>query len=64
MTSHTLLDEPPPPAGLAQGLWNFRVEPCGDGSRRSAVPPDGIGGEWRTVIKAVAAKQRARRWAS
>jgi hypothetical protein len=22
----------PPPAGLAQGFWNFRVEPCGSGT--------------------------------
>jgi hypothetical protein len=22
----------PPPAGLAQGFWNFRVEPCGTGT--------------------------------
>lgn len=22
----------PPPAGLAQGIWNFRVEPCGRGT--------------------------------
>ncbi|HET8623728.1 MAG TPA: hypothetical protein VFM14_09225 [Gemmatimonadales bacterium] len=22
----------PPPAGLAQGFWNFRVEPCGFGT--------------------------------
>jgi hypothetical protein len=25
----------PPPAGLAQGFWNFRVEPCGTGTALS-----------------------------
>lgn len=25
----------PPPAGLAQGFWNFRVEPCGAGTTLS-----------------------------